>query len=144
MRKALYEAHEAVDHTDPVLLYIGDATLTNFGKFNNLQERNGADLPTCFFRRAQHASPTAWTPEERTFVFCFYWLRMAGCRGEEFCGRQLNAAALDACFTQRLRDYGKEIESSMSIESKARLLAQCKAQSDSVFVAWRWINGLIF
>jgi hypothetical protein len=92
LQNVLFEVHESIDHTDPVLLYIGDSTLTNFGKFNNLQERNGADLPACFYRRVRHMSREDWTREEKIFVFCFYWLRMAGCRGEEFGGRQLNPA----------------------------------------------------
>jgi hypothetical protein len=44
LEHVLYEVYESIDHTDPVLLYIDDSTLTNFGKFDNLQERKA---PIC-------------------------------------------------------------------------------------------------
>jgi acyl-coenzyme A synthetase/AMP-(fatty) acid ligase len=149
LRRVLFEVHESIDHMDPVLLYIGDATFTNFGKFNNLQERNGADLPGCFYRRVHKMTPAEWTREEKIFVFCFYWLRVAGCRGEEFCGRQLNPALLDAYLEQRLAEY-RELAPRLftapagSIESKARLLARVKTECAQDVMTYRWINGLNF
>ena len=149
LQHVLFEVHEAIDHTDPMLLYIGDATLTNFGKFNNLQERNGADLPHCFFRRVQGMGLAQWTREEKTFVYCLYWLRMAGCRGEEFNGRQLNPALLDAYFDSRLIDYERKTgqawtSAADTIETKAKRLARYKSEFATQLLTYRWINGLNF
>jgi acyl-coenzyme A synthetase/AMP-(fatty) acid ligase len=90
-----------------------------------------------------------WTREEKIFVFCFYWLRMAGCRGEEFGGRQLNPALLDAYLDQCLAEY-REIAPELftataeSIEAKARLLACCKSACAPDVLTYRWVNGLNF
>ncbi|HYD63446.1 MAG TPA: class I adenylate-forming enzyme family protein [Noviherbaspirillum sp.] len=149
LQRVIFEVHEAIDHTDPMLLYIGDATLTNFGKFNNLQERNGADLPHCFFRRVQEMELAEWTREEKIFVYCLYWLRSAGCRGEEFGGRQLNPALLDAYFDGRLIDYERKTGRTLAtladtIEAKAKLLAHYKSKFAERLLTYRWINGLNF
>jgi acyl-coenzyme A synthetase/AMP-(fatty) acid ligase len=149
LEHVLYEVYESIDHTDPVLLYIGDSTLTNFGKFNNLQERNGADLPACFYRRVRQMSLEDWTREEKIFVFCFYWLRIAGCRGEEFGGRQLNPALLDAYLDERLAEYRERAPELFtagmeSIEAKARMLVCCKSACANDVLTYRWVNGLNF
>jgi len=149
LRECLYEVHEAVDHTDPVLLYIGDKTITNVGKYNNLQARNGADLPHCFFNRAPRMPLQEWTEEERIMVFCLYWLRAAGCRGEEFNARQLSPATLDAYLDQRLRDYRERaprlsVETPASIAGKARLLARYRGETAGELLTYRWVNGLTF
>ncbi len=148
LQRVLHEVHETVDHTDPMLLYVGDDTLTNFGKLNNLQER-GADLPRCFHRRAREMARDRWTTAERIYVFCVYWLRRAGCRGEEFCGRQLNPTLLREYFAERLAGYralAPELceEEASSIADQARLLARCKAGSAQQLLTYRWINGLTF
>lgn len=145
----LHEVHESIDHIDPVLMYVGDVTLTNFGRFNNLQERNGADLPACFYRRVRRMTRAEWTREEKYFVFCLYWLRVAGCRGEEFNGRQLCPARLDAYLDQRLADYRGRVprlfgDEAQTIEAKARLLARCKEACAPDLMTYRWINGLNF
>lgn len=150
LKKVLVEVHEAVDHTDPVLLYINDTTISNFGKFNNLQERNGANLPHCFFRRvAQLPCAAAWTHDERIFVFCFHWLIAAACRGEEFNGRQLNPATLDAYFDTQLQHYRAAAlplfeREPLSIAEKAVLLAECKRYGAKEMLTYRSINGLNF
>lgn len=149
LRACLYDVHEAVDHTDPVLLYICDRTITNFGKYNNLQARNGANLPDCFFNRVQRMRLQDWTEEERILVFCLYWLRVAGCRGEEFNGRQLSPATLDAYFNLRVRDYRERApwlpeETAASIADKARLLARYRGETAADLLTYRWVNGLTF
>lgn len=153
LHQVLDAVHEAVDHTDPVLLYVGEATISNFGKFNNLQERSGADLPHCFFRRVWDMPLAAWTQAERVFVFCFHWLRVAGCRGEEFNGRQMNAAALDNYFDMRLAQYrGLQMNvpvalisaAPSSIAEKAALLARNRAHYAGEMLSYRAINGLNF
>jgi acyl-coenzyme A synthetase/AMP-(fatty) acid ligase len=149
LRQILHEVHESVDHVDPVLLYVGDATFTNWGKYNNLQARNGADLPDCFFTRAAHMRLADWSEAERALVFCLYWLRMAGCRGEEFNGRQLYPAAVDAYLDSRVRDYRAHApwlgnESAASIADKAQLLARFRRETASALLTYRWINGLNF
>ncbi|RZI42191.1 long-chain fatty acid--CoA ligase [Herbaspirillum sp. HC18] len=141
--------HEEIDHIDPVLLYIGDAMLTNFGKFNNLQERNGVELADCFFRRLRKTPVSVWTREEKTFIFCFHWLRAAGCSGEEFNGCQINPALLDNYFDHRLREYGQGGRGLLSgkyvsIEEKARLLARCKAERGRDMMTYRRVNGINF
>jgi acyl-CoA synthetase (AMP-forming)/AMP-acid ligase II len=147
-KRVLHEVHEMVDHTDPVLLYIGDETITNFGKFNNLQERN-ADLPHCFHRRALHTPSRQWSTAERIYVYCFHILHRAGCRGEEFNGRQLNPALLDEYLDQRLERYAELAPQlfggrAATLEEKADLLARCKKECESDMLTWRWINGLNF
>jgi acyl-coenzyme A synthetase/AMP-(fatty) acid ligase len=149
LRACLYEVHEAVDHTDPVLLYIGDKTITNVGKYNNLQARNGADLPHCFFNRVPRMQLHAWSEEERIMVFCLYWLRVAGCRGEEFNARQLSPSMLDAYLGHRLRDYRERApwlasETPASIAGKARLLARYRGETAGDLLTYRWVNGLTF
>ncbi|WP_192805196.1 class I adenylate-forming enzyme family protein [Noviherbaspirillum aerium] len=145
----LYEVHETLDHTDPLLLYIGDKTLTNVGRYNNLQARNGASLPDCFFNRAPRMRLQDWTEEERIMVFCLYWLRVAGCRGEEFNARQLSPATLDAYLDQRLRDYRERAPwlacvPAASIADKARLLARYRGETAGDLLTYRWVNGLTF
>lgn len=149
LRARLFEVHEAVDHTDPMLLYIGDRTITNFGKYNNLQARNGADLPHCFFSRVAHMRLAEWTEEERILVFCLFWVRAAGCRGEEFNARQLSPATLDTYLEQRLRDYRERVprlvcDTPSSIAGKARLLARYRGETASELLTYRWVNGLTF
>lgn len=149
LREVLYQVHESIDHTDPVLFYFGELTITNFGKFNNLQSRNGADLPNCFFTRAATMALAEWTVQERTFVFCVYWLGVAGCRGEEFNARQMNPSAIGAYFSKRLRDYRQEMPglpdiSAKTIEAKAKLLRRYKIESSKDLLVYRWINGLTF
>jgi acyl-CoA synthetase (AMP-forming)/AMP-acid ligase II len=148
-RHMLHEVHESIDHMDPILLYVGDVTFTNFGRFNNLQERNGADLPACFYRRLRRMTLADWTREEKIFVFCLYWLRMAGCRGEEFNGRQLCPVRLNAYLDRRLADYRARApqlfgEAAPTIAAKARLLARCKQACAADVITYRWINGLNF
>jgi acyl-CoA synthetase (AMP-forming)/AMP-acid ligase II len=148
IRHVLREVHEAVDHTDPVLFYIGDDTLTNFGKFNNLQER-AADLPQCFHRRAEDTPVDRWSHAERVYVFCVYWLRAAGCRAEEFCGRQLDPELLRAYLEARIEQYRSLAPRiydapAVSIADKARLLARCKKERAEDVLTYRWINGLNF
>jgi acyl-CoA synthetase (AMP-forming)/AMP-acid ligase II len=148
VQRVLDAVHEAIDQTDPVLLYIGEATLTNVGKFNNLQER-AADLPHCFHRRAQDVAPDRWTWAEKVYVFCMHWLRTAGCRGEEFCGRQLNPALLRDYLDERIAQYRTWAPQVYDIDTptiadRARLLARCKAERADDLLTYRTINGLTF
>jgi len=149
LREVLFEVHECVDHTDPVLLYIGDDTISNFGKFNNLQARNGASLPDCFFNRVKEMHLQDWTRAERILVFCLYHLRLAGCRGEEFNCKQLHPAAVSTYIDQRLQDYRRLVpalvnERASTIPEKALLLARYKQETAKDILTYRWVNGLNF
>lgn len=136
-----------VDHVDPVLIYVGDATFSVFGKHNNLLDKRGCEryLFECL-RRKPYGE---WGGCEKVFIYCMYWLRQAGARAEEFNGLQLNldelhryldgaARTFDAAATPQPPPPGD------AVPDRAARVSGLKSGAREGFIIYRRINGLTF
>lgn len=147
-RRALAAVRFAIDHVDPVLLYVRDSTFTNLSNGNNLLHPQKND-PRQYAFDAMAAAPHAeWGEDERTLVACFHWALQAGGRGEELNGRQLTPAALAAELRARIAStsalLGEEARDSGSIAELASIARGLRERVQRTHFAWRRINGLTF
>jgi hypothetical protein len=147
-RRALAEVRFAIDHVDPVLLYVRDSTFTNLSNANNVLHPQKHD-PRQYIFDAMAATPHgAWGEDERTLVACFHWALRAGGRGEEFNGRQLTPATLAAELRARIAAMsallGEEAPDSASIAELASIARGLRERVQQTHFAWRRINGLTF
>ncbi|GDX80652.1 hypothetical protein LBMAG42_24630 [Deltaproteobacteria bacterium] len=154
LRKVVTEAADAVDHTDPVLLYLEADTFTNFDRFNNLMPKSGAppDPQHLLGRLAGLAASVLATTElganERRLLFAFFLLRRAGLSPEERNGQQLSPWALSAFFSRKHRQYlehgGNTPGWPDGLVAQADALGAQKAALRQSHTVYRWINGVTF
>ncbi|WP_442604273.1 hypothetical protein [Paenibacillus sp. KN14-4R] len=139
------------NYTDPVLIYVEDQTYTRFSKHNNLVEET-RDEEVLLFARLRTIPWTAWTDHEKVFIYCMYHLQQAGCRGEEFNGRQLNVGELTQYLEERRMQLSAKFDSNAEILAytpitlldKARWIGRLKAAVREDYVIYRQVNGLNF
>lgn len=143
-REMVETVRDGIDHTDPVMIYVNGGTFTNFGPYNNLLRKPGA-----LFDRLMDIPVAEWLPDEKRFVGCFYWIRQAGKRGEEFNGLQLTPRTLhehfDWCFEHYCNLLGsRRSQWPDSLAGKARCLADIRQEISRDHITCRWVNGLTF
>jgi hypothetical protein len=143
-REIVEKVRDGIDHIDPVLIYVNDATFTNFGPYNNLLRKPGALL-----ERLTDTPIAEWLPDEKRFVGCFYWVLRATFRGEELNGLQLTPCTLHAHFDERFRRYCQLLGTTTnewpeSLFDKAKLLSQMRPEIARNHLMCRWVNGLTF
>lgn len=143
-REVVESVSDGVDHMDPVLIYVGDSTFTNFGPYNTLLRKPGA-----LFDRLADMPVNEWLPDEKRFVGSFYWVRQAGMRGEEFNGLQLTPRTLrehfEASFQRYAQKLGKQSsELPATLVEAAKSLAAMRQEISLDHVTCRWVNGLNF
>jgi hypothetical protein len=143
-REILEIVRDGIDHIDPVLICVDDRTFTNFGPYNNLLRKPGALLD-----RLTDIPVAGWLRDEKRFVGCFYWIRQAGMRGEEFNGLQLTPRSLhehfDDCFHRYCRLLGiQDKEWPESLSDKAKCLLGMRQELSRDYLTCRWVNGLTF
>ncbi len=146
--RTLAEVRFAIDHVDPVLLYVRDSTFTNLSNGNNLLHPQKHD-PRQYVFDAMAAMPRQeWGRDERTLVACFHWALRAGGRGEEFNGRQLTPATLAAELRARIAAtaavLGEAAADSPSLAELASIARGLRERVQQTHFAWRRINGLTF
>lgn len=147
-RRVLAEVRFAIDHVDPVLLYVRDSTFTNLSNGNNLLHPQKHD-PRQYVFDGMAAIPHAeWGADEGTLVACFHWALRAGGRGEEFNGRQLTPATLAAELRARIAAtsalLGEPAPDSASIAELASIARGMRDRVQRTHFASRRINGLTF
>ena len=135
---------DGIDHMDPVMIYTDERAFTNFGPYNNLLRRPGALL-----ERLAETPLKDWLRDEKRFVGCFYWIRQAGLRGEEFNGLQLTPRTLHEHFDSCFRRYGQLLGPQRqdwpeSLPKKAECLFRMRQEINRDYVTSRWVNGLNF
>lgn len=143
------EVITAIDHTDPVLLYVEDALYTNFDRFNNLLPRSGGKPEERFLlSRLPGLPPAELGLGERRFLFCVHVLRRADLGVEEFNGRQFTPWALRAFFDRKYLYYRTTAASSepwpTELMEQAACLRRMKARLRETHTVYRWINGITF
>ncbi|UUY08387.1 hypothetical protein LRS11_21780 [Pseudomonas sp. J452] len=141
--------YHAIDHIDPVLLYISDHTFTNFDKYNNLLAKGGKHLPGHLLTDLRSLAPEQWSVQQKFAVFCIYLIAKANQRVEEFNGRQLTPLILDKHFNEKIHEYEallqkKTVFSLFSLERKAEYLKELKAWVRQEHFIYRNVNGLNF
>lgn len=147
-------ATDAIDHTDPVLLYIEDELYTNYDRFNNLLPKSGGKAEDRFLLcRLPGLPAAALSPGVRRFLFCMHMLAIAGLRAEEFNGRQFTPWALRAWFGDKRLQYqglGAGNESSAAtrwppdIGAQAEALRRMKDRLKETHTVYRWVHGVTF
>jgi hypothetical protein len=143
----------AVTHMAPVLLYVGDATYTNLGRWGALpgnSVRYGSDR--CQLTALLKTPVADWSTVDATFVVCLAALLRSGppVRAEEFNGVQLGPAALETFLRGRIADYRVRSPRRRAGEPLGawliRLGAACGAARRAAVAAgdefYRTINGL--
>lgn len=143
-REMVESVRDGIDHTDPVLIYVDESTFTNFGPYNNLLRKPGALL-----ERLADTPLADWRPDEKRFVGCFYLIRQAGMRGEEFNGLQLTPRTLHHHFDGRFQHYCellgvREQGWPETLAGKAKRLAAMRTEVSRDYILCRWVNGLNF
>lgn len=137
-----------VDHIDPVLIYVDHETFSVFSKQNNLLDKRGDGERYLFERLRQKPFPE-WGDGEKTFIYCMYWLRQAGGRGEEFNGLQLNLDELHCYLAKATQNLNAACAPQMPspgdpIAEKAAYINKQKTRAREEFIIYRTINGLTF
>lgn len=159
------EVTRAIDHVDPVLLYVEDELYTNYDRFNNLLPRawGPADPRFLLCRLAESADAgrpaTSLGIGERRLLFCMHLLGIADLKAEEFNGRQLTPWALEAWFAEKRDQYTQALHAGpggageasraagpwpTTLPAQAAWLRAVKGVLRETHTPWRWINGLTF
>lgn len=143
-REIVESVSDGVDHMDPVLIYVGDSTFTNFGPYNTLLRKPGA-----LFDRLADTPTREWLPDEKRFVGSLYWVRQAGMRGEEFNGLQLTPRTLREHFEASFQRYSQKLgrqsgELPETLAEAAKHLLVMRQEVSRDHVTCRWVNGLNF
>lgn len=137
-----------VDHIDPVLIYVYQETFSVFSKHNNLLDKRG-DGERYLFERLRNKPFMEWGDGEKTFIYCMYWLRQAGARGEEFNGLQLDLDELQCYLANATHSLNAARAPQTpppgdSIAEKAAYVNKQKSHVREEFIIYRTINGLTF
>lgn len=153
LAQVIHDATDSVDHTDPVLLHVDDASFTNVDRFNNLLARPGSAPDDRFLldRLSRLPTPELSLPERR-FLGVMHLLRQANLRAEELNGRQFTPWALSAFFDLKYQQYARVLESAGpdaalepwpgGLAARAACLGRLKQQLQETHVVYRWIDGL--
>jgi hypothetical protein len=151
VRRVVQTVREAIDHIDPVLIYVREETFTNFSTYNNLLHSQHHEPGRYVLDAAAITPPRAWSGHVRTFIACFWWMLEAGARGEEANGRQLTPATLSALLDERARALGVLNETPIpadftrrSIAEKAAVVREQAGRANGTHLVYRSINGLTF
>jgi hypothetical protein len=148
VREVVNTVEFMVDHIDPVLIYVNQETFSVFSKHNNLLDKRGGG-ERYLFERLRNKPFLEWGDCEKTFVYCMYWLRQAGARGEEFNGLQLDLDELQ-CYLSRATQTLNAARASQtpapddSVAERAAYLNKQKSGVREEFIIYRTINGLTF
>lgn len=140
---------DAVDHTDPVLLYVEDDVFTNFDRFNNLlPKQGGKPAPEHLLSRLPGHPLHELTGNERRLLFGTHLLREAKLSPEEFNGQQLTPWALRTFFERKHGQYvshgSAEAPWPETLIEQAARLREMKDQLRGSHTVYRWINGINF
>ena len=140
-----------IDHIDQVLFYVNDQTFTNHAGFNALMHRTMPDRPGFLIPELYERPVSTWTDNERELVFCFWWVRQLGWRGEELNGRQLRVDTLGREIERKRRSYrrllglsGCYVPDDGSIQDRADELVALRGRVSASHRTIRWIDGLTF
>lgn len=138
-----------IDHIDPILIYVHDSVFTNFSGYNNLLGKNSSPRSGLLLDDLLAGTPTELSDDARTFLVCFYFLKRAGFRGEEFNGQQLTLASLNIYFKKKLKELAAiagvgHQEPPSTIEGLADLCRALKLSVRKTHFTYRKINGLCF
>ncbi|MFP5262407.1 MAG: hypothetical protein ACLGJB_10935 [Blastocatellia bacterium] len=169
LREILNTVEHMVDHVDPVLIYVEDRTFTLYGKRNNLLDRvvrrrtvpgnttvgkalveSRVGRGDFLFTYLRHRKIGEWNDDEKMFIYCMYWLKQSGGRGEEFNGLQLTHPGLHEHFddlAETLRRAGlnsANFPANATIPQKAACVNEWKQEIKQSHITYRIINGLNF
>lgn len=149
LKAAVEGVRSALDHIDPVLMYVEEKLYTLFGVHNNLlQDRKTGSGPWLFSELGR--PPGEWDPRDRAFVYCLHCLKWAGFRGEEFNGTQLKPTAVAAYFDEALGRFSAALDreaswgGAKSLTEKAEVLRKLKLEVRRDHVICRHVHGLNF
>ncbi len=140
---------DMVDHIDPVLIYVDEATYTLFDRHNNLIKERNTGGPRHLFSALPGLAPAQWPHSDQVFTACMHLLKEAGLRGEEFNGRQLGPLELDAFLDAALERLSLALEAPLlerpkGLLAKARLHKELKEAARKDHLIVRWVQGLNF
>ncbi|HEY6879431.1 MAG TPA: hypothetical protein VI299_15495 [Polyangiales bacterium] len=138
-----------IDHIDPILIYVGDDVFTNFASFNNLLGKSSGSREGMLLDDLTASRSRTLTPSEREFLVCFYLLKRAGFRGEEFNGQQLRLRTLRTYFVAKLEELStlarvSVLDPSADLLELALRCATLKQELRQTHFTYRKINGLCF
>lgn len=137
----------AIDHIDPVILYVEEEIFTNFDEYNNLLGRAAVKKPGYILTDLRSRPFAEWTSAERILVASVYLLATARMRVEEFNAQQINLALVEASLRARhetlCRLAGRPVEPVALADLPAAIAALRAAIRPEVF-AYRLVNGLTF
>lgn len=148
VREVVNTVEFMVDHIDPVLIYVNQELFSVFSRHNNLLDKRGGG-ERHLFERLRSKPFVEWGDAEKTFIYCMYWLRQAGARGEEFNGLQLDVTALQ-CYLARAMQTLNAARTPQApapgdcIAECAAYLNKQKSAAREEFIIYRTINGLTF
>ena len=142
-------AKHGIDHIDPVLIYVHDQVFTNFGTHNNLLGKNSSPRAGMLLDDLMAGHEGELSSEARMFLVCFYYIKRAGLRGEEFNGQQLSLSALTAYLNKKITELASiagagPVELPSSLEGLADLCKALKLAVRKTHFTYRKINGLCF
>lgn len=169
LREILNTVEHMVDHVDPVLIYVEDRTYTLYGKRNNLLDRivrrrtvpgnitvgkglveSRVGRGDFLFTYLRERKIEEWNDNEKLFIYCMYWLKQSGGRGEEFNGLQLTYSTLHEHFDNlaiMLRQAGLDsatFAANATTQKKAACVNRWKQEIKQSHITYRIINGLNF
>ncbi|AKJ29027.1 hypothetical protein AAW51_2336 [Caldimonas brevitalea] len=147
LRAVIDRVEFAVDHIDPVVLYINDETFTNFDQYNNLLARNAIKISGYLITDLRQRPLEAWSLNERGLISSIYMLAAAGIRIEEVNGQQMNLGVVESLLRTRYADLcqlsGEPHQSVDLFELPERIVALRRRIRPEYF-AFRLVNGLTF
>lgn len=139
----------AIDHIDPIVIYTNDSMFTNFATHNNLLGKNSTPREGLLLDDLSAQRKTHIYDDFVIFACCFYLLKQAGFRGEEFNGQQLTLMDLDDYFNRKMTELSDLVKfkvpnMSATLLQKAEYCRALKSQIRDTHFTYRKINGLCF
>lgn len=147
MRAVIDRVEFAVDHIDPVVIYVNEETFTNFDQYNNLLGRNAVKIPGYLITDLRGKSVDEWSLDERVLISSIHMLATAGVRIEEFNGQQMNLGIVEGVLRTRYADLcalaAEPEQATCLFELPEKIVAlRLKVRPDHF--AYRLVNGLTF
>lgn len=138
-------AFHAIDHIDPVILYVHYDTYTNHENFNNLLGKGGKRSADFLLTELATRDLESWTQNERTLIASIWLLSKSMTRVEEFNGQQLTLVIVEEFLREKYRRLlaclDAEPEDCELLELPERI-GEARRKIRPKYFAYRLINGL--
>lgn len=147
LHKMLDRVEFAIDHIDPVVLYVESDMFTNFDSSNNLLGRAAVKSPGYLLTDLRGKALSNWTLAEKMLVASIDILAQANIRVEEFNGQQINLELVGKLLLDRhlvLCELTGVVPSEVALFERPKAIVKMRDAVRSSHFAYRLVNGLSF